>query len=184
MHAIGIFSYPQNEELPFIFFGRRFSIHRINCGIQIGLANSLKGFILYLLIFYVQPYKLFEGSNHMSDEDLLRSMEFCSDLSDEELRMIRSMAEEVNLAVGEYVIEENKPCDFIYIIADGSVEVTKSGAHIVMLKKGDAIGELSFLDKHLPSASVCAREDTTLVMISHRELDKLMKKNLGKDQGH
>ena len=104
-------------------------------------------------------------------------MEFCRDLSDEELRMIRSTAEEVNLAVGEYVIKENKPCDFIYIIADGSVEVTKSGAHIVVLKKGDTIGELSFLDKRLPSASVCAREDTTLVMISHRDLDKLMKKN-------
>jgi CRP-like cAMP-binding protein len=113
----------------------------------------------------------------MSVEDLLRKMEFCRDLSNEELRMIQSTAEEVSLAVGEYLIKENKPCDFIYIIVDGSVDVTKSGAHIVALEKGDAIGELSFLDKRLPSASVRAREDTTLVMIPHRELENLMKKN-------
>lgn len=111
----------------------------------------------------------------MSLEKLLKNMEFCSDLSGGELGMIQSIAEEVKLSAGEYVIKENKPCDFIYIIADGSVEVTKSGAHIVSLEKGDAIGELSFLDKKLPSASVRAREDATLVMIPHRELDRLMK---------
>jgi CRP-like cAMP-binding protein len=113
----------------------------------------------------------------MSVERLLKDMEFCSALSDKELRKIGAIAEEVNLGAGEYIIKENKPCDFIYIIADGSVEVTKSGAHIVALESGDAIGELSFLDNGLPSASVRAREDTALVMIPHRELEKLMKKD-------
>lgn len=113
----------------------------------------------------------------MSLEKLLRSMDFFSDLSGRELRMIQSIAEEAKLAVGEYVINEDKPCDFIYIIEDGGVEVTKSGAHIVTLKSGDTIGELSFLDKRPPSASVRAIEDTTMVMIPHKELNHLMKEN-------
>ena len=107
-------------------------------------------------------------------KELLRDVDFLHALSAGELDKISAVSYETRFDDGDVVVEENKPCDSIFIIVSGSVKVVKSAALILVLSEGSTIGELSFLDLGLPSASVVAQEDTMMVRIPHTEFTKIM----------
>lgn len=107
-------------------------------------------------------------------KELLRDVDFLHALSAGELDKISAVSYETKFDAGDVVVEENKPCDSIYIIISGSVKVVKGDALIIVLNEGSTIGELSFLDLGLPSASVVAREETMMVRIPHTDFGKIM----------
>lgn len=61
------------------------------------------------------------------------------------------------LAPGELLIEEGKASEWLYFVLDGAFVVsTRTMASVAVLKAGDVIGEISFVDARPPSASVRA----------------------------
>lgn len=66
---------------------------------------------------------------------------------------------------GETLIEAGREVRDLYFVTDGSLAVTVHGASIATLTLGDVIGEMSFVEKRLPSASVSAIDSARLLAV-------------------
>lgn len=113
----------------------------------------------------------------MEDIALLKRISFFNDLSSTELMEINKVTERAVYRQGEVVVKEGTACDAFYIIKEGTVKVVKDGRDIVTIENGEPIGELSFIDKGLRSATVIALENTVLIKISSDKFTELMEKD-------
>lgn len=112
----------------------------------------------------------------MEDIAILRKIPFFRNLSTHELMNINMIAERATFSAGEDIVKEGTPCDALYIIKEGSVQVHREGKQLVTIDKDEAFGEVSFVDKGARSATVTARADTVLVKIPADSLEKLLSK--------
>ena len=67
---------------------------------------------------------------------------------------------------GEEIIVEGELDDSFYIIVNGSVTVRKGAKDLRTLDKGDCFGEMGYLAKTKRTATIIAREDTSLLKIN------------------
>jgi len=113
--------------------------------------------------------------------DELRSIQFFSEMSKRDLRMITRFAAIKNQSRGEIVIREGTIADTFYIIQKGKVAITKKfedGEEMVLAVhyNGDFFGEMALLDQGPRSASAVALEPTILLEISRVDFAILLKK--------
>jgi CRP/FNR family cyclic AMP-dependent transcriptional regulator len=74
--------------------------------------------------------------------------------------MIRH-GKKMSLAPGTVLIEQGKPTDCLYFVLHGTFEVYTPGTpRIALLKVGDVVGEISFVDSRPPTASVRAEVES------------------------
>ena len=64
--------------------------------------------------------------------------------------------------------------DRLYIILDGAVEITRDGVSVARLKPGAAVGEISFLQDALTTASAVAAEPTRCLAFPTKALRALL----------
>jgi CRP-like cAMP-binding protein len=85
-----------------------------------------------------------------------------------------------SVIAGSVLIQERKAIDSLFILLDGQLSVTvggNKGRHITNLLPGEIVGEISFVDKHPPSASVSATVNSQVLAISR----ELLSAKLAKD---
>jgi cyclic nucleotide-binding protein len=75
------------------------------------------------------------------------------------------------------IVKENEAAEKIFLIVDGEAEVKIKGKKISTLKKGNFIGEISFLTGELPSADVVAASNTKVIGWEKVKLKKFIEKN-------
>jgi len=93
-------------------------------------------------------------------------------LSDTDIEwMIREGARQ-RIPAGSVLIREGQPIDALYIILDGSVEVSGTGVAgtAIRLGCGEVVGEMSFIDARPPSATVTAAEGLVVLGIPRKSL--------------
>ena len=113
--------------------------------------------------------------------DELRNIQFFSEMSKRDLRMITRFATTKNQRRGEIVIREGTAADTFYIIQKGKVAITKKfedGEEMVLAVQyeGDFFGEMALIDQGPRSASAVALEPTVLLEISRADFAILLKK--------
>ena len=112
---------------------------------------------------------------------LIRNVALFSKLNDEELDELFSIAEPMRIRKDEIIIAEDHECEYLYIIIEGYVRVVcrKEGGEqlLTLLEKGDSLGEISFIDREMPSASAIAQEDCKVLAFSHKELSRFLHYN-------
>ena len=73
---------------------------------------------------------------------------------------------------GQIIFEEGSNGDWIYVVEEGKVEISKNvdGQKIVIekLKEGDVFGELAYIDK-TPRSSTATAKGTTVIGIIDRD---------------
>lgn len=111
--------------------------------------------------------------------EILKRLDFFSELSPNELSKLSSIADEVAFKAGEKIVEEGKYCASLFIVKEGCVRVKKGEALDVLLGEGNPVGELSFIDKELPSATVIAEQNSTLIRIPSEAFEYLIKEDKG-----
>ena len=77
----------------------------------------------------------------------------------------------------KHIIKENEDAERIFLLVDGEADVRIKEKKISTIKKGNFIGEMSFLTGHLPSADVFASAQTKVVGWKKEKLKELMKKD-------
>jgi len=115
----------------------------------------------------------------MKTVEILRRSILFNDFIPEELVLLEEICETVHFISGESVYNENTVADALYIIKYGTVGIWKNGAHgteeeVCELSTFGHFGEKSFIDGKLHAQSVICRENTTLLKIYYKDLDKFL----------
>ena len=114
----------------------------------------------------------------------LRSIPLFSEVSDEDLETISSLLIERRFPKNKTLVEEGLPGDFMYVIREGRVKVTKLSGDgrekiLEMLETGDFFGEMSLLDSAPRSASVKALTDVRILALARNDFLNVLQRSSG-----
>jgi CRP/FNR family cyclic AMP-dependent transcriptional regulator len=106
----------------------------------------------------------------MSVSLLLKRVQLFANLDEDELEQLAAICTEEQVQPGEMIMEQNTTGTEMYIVADGAAEVFVQGLSdarsLVVLGKGQVIGEMALIDQGYRSASVKAtKQGATLYRI-------------------
>ena len=100
--------------------------------------------------------------------DTLRSLGFFKNFSDVELWEVLRISEWRKIPKSEYILREDESGSSFYVIAQGTVRVSKQGRLLSLLQRGDCFGEMAhLLDRDFKrSTDVIAKSDVVLIEIN------------------
>jgi CRP-like cAMP-binding protein len=118
----------------------------------------------------------------MSISNLLKRVQLFANLQTDELDQLAAICQEKTVIASETIISQNTTGNEMYIVARGSVEVYIQGLNdersLVVLGKGQVIGEMALIDQGYRSASVrTTREGADLYLIESDAFYKLCEEN-------
>lgn len=90
-------------------------------------------------------------------------------LEDEDVDWLVAAGERREIQPGDVLIHEGSPCDQLFLILNGELEVSVaalSSQAIALLATGEVVGEMAFIDGQPPSATVTALEPSIVLAIS------------------
>ena len=105
-----------------------------------------------------------------------------SSFSLDELSVLAKHTSFVHLQRGEYLFMEGDQGTFMGFVVSGVLEVQKSTSGgervpLARLTKGSSIGEMAIIDQSVRSATVIAKQATTMVTLTEKGFDLLAEKN-------
>jgi len=104
----------------------------------------------------------------------LRSMPLFRDCTDDELRQIDAVADEVTVPSGRSLVRQGELGREFVIIIEGSATVDRDGTVVATLGEGAHFGELALLVDHPRNATVTAATDLKLQVIDRRGFQNLL----------
>jgi CRP/FNR family transcriptional regulator/CRP/FNR family cyclic AMP-dependent transcriptional regulator len=112
--------------------------------------------------------------------DTLRMIPLLSDVGAEDMDSLASLLIERRFPKHKTIVEEGAPGDYMYIIVEGRVKVTKLSGDgrekiLELLDAGDFFGEMSLLDEAPRSASVKALSDVRILALARNDFLNLMR---------
>lgn len=102
----------------------------------------------------------------------LRYLKFFRDFSDDQITEVVDASEWYDFEQGETIVAEGEIETSFYIITKGGVEVQKDGVSIGRMYQGDCFGEIAFITQEPRLATIVARTDVSLMVVSGSLLDK------------
>jgi len=123
---------------------------------------------------------LFSRKNKAADESLefMKNTPVFEDLSNREIKIIRSLCHVRHYKKDEHVFREGEPGVGMYIIMEGSVEIYRSDEdyyrEYAVLEQGDFFGEIALLDDLPRTASARARSYSVLLGFYRPDLLSLL----------
>ena len=108
--------------------------------------------------------------------DSLRTIPLFAAVGDDDLEAIAELLIERRIPKGQTIIEEGLAGDYMYVIVEGQVKVTKLSGDgrekiLGLLGPGDFFGEMSLLDNSVRAASVKSMAETRILALS-RQIDE------------
>ena len=96
----------------------------------------------------------------------LRFLAFFKDFSDDQITEVVNASEWKEFSKGDIIVTEGEQETAFYIIAKGGVEVMKNDRVVGIMKQGDCFGEIAFLTHQPRNATIVARTEVSLMMVS------------------
>jgi len=113
----------------------------------------------------------------MEDIRLLKNLGLFKGLATLDIVRINKLVKRVSFEKGQEIVKEGTACDSIFFVKEGSVNVMRNGKKIASIGSGHPVGEVSFVDKGLRSATVIADADCSLLKMPVAALERLMKED-------
>ncbi len=111
----------------------------------------------------------------------LKKIHLFHGLEDDELEVIANELVEMQIPKGGVVFPQGGKADSFYLIYGGSVRIVRKQNNkefqLAVLVKNDYFGEMALVEKRLRSGTVTAVADTSLLVLSRKDFDKLYKSN-------
>ncbi|MCA9977340.1 MAG: cyclic nucleotide-binding domain-containing protein [Chloroflexota bacterium] len=114
--------------------------------------------------------------------ELFKRVQLFNGLTPAEMDAVAAICTELKVTPGDQIIQQNTTGTQMYVVAEGAVEVYIQGLEnarsLVVLGKGQVIGEMALIDQGYRSASVRAtKEGATLYLIESGDFYKLCQEN-------
>lgn len=119
----------------------------------------------------------------MENMELLKNIFLFKDLTTMELLQFNKILKTMRVEKGETILKEGETGDKMYIIKSGSVNVyvedprTERKRLLAILGKEDHFGEIALFSDNTRSATVVARDDTDLLILSREQLENILSKD-------
>ena len=111
----------------------------------------------------------------------LKKIHLFQGLEEEELAAIAAEMDEVQYAKGDVIFEQAGKADNFYLIYGGSVRIVrkqnKKSYELARLVREDYFGEMALIANRRRSATATALTDTSLLVLSRADFEKLFKKD-------
>jgi len=101
--------------------------------------------------------------------EVLKGMQMFRYLSYRELVRVMNVAETVEYAAGAEIFKEQQPGDSMYVVMSGSVKLSKAGATIAELTKGQHFGEMALVDRSVRSLTALAGDKPVRLAVMRRK---------------
>lgn len=109
-----------------------------------------------------------------------KALFFLSILSDSDVEWLIRSGTKSLLAKGAVLVHEGQPTDWLYFVLDGEFEVfTRRAPRVAILKSGEVVGEISFIDSRPPTASVKALVESRVAAIPRSALTTKLREDAG-----
>lgn len=114
--------------------------------------------------------------------DLLIDIPIFDTLKSDELRIISRYMNFMDFEPRETIFKEGEKGDYVCFVTEGSLDVLKKsekGKEVVIasLGRGRSIGEMSVIDDFPRSATVKARNRSTLIILTRKGFDQLLEQH-------
>jgi len=104
---------------------------------------------------------------------ILKNLPLFKDLTDDELIAVAEIVQPMEFEYGEIIIREGDKGDSLFVIIEGSVEVSRTDGYdnisLNIFSEGAYFGEMSLFDDHLRSATIKALEYTLCFNIAKED---------------
>ncbi len=108
-----------------------------------------------------------------TDVDRLARLPLFGELDAYDLGHVAGWLRDVELAPGDILIRQGAMPDDVYVLEDGTVEVTRDGERIATLGAGDVVGEIALVDPQRRTATVQAATPVRAVALNLRDLPEM-----------
>jgi len=109
-----------------------------------------------------------------------KALFFLGILSDSDIEWIIRNGSKTRVLKGSVLIHQGKPTDSLFFVLDGEFEVfTSKAPHLAVLKAGEIMGEISFVDSRPPTASVKAMMESQVGVVPRALLASKLKDDTG-----
>lgn len=101
-------------------------------------------------------------------------------LEHEDIEWLIEEGEQLLIPANHHLIDKGKDIDQMYVVLDGELgiyDLTTSKKPFSIIGQGEILGELSFIDRLPPSATVISNEASELLSISKQAIEKKLKKD-------
>jgi bacteriocin-type transport-associated protein len=140
------------------------------------------------------------GRSKIAQNQSVRDMLFIlGELNDSDIDWMMATGSQLQIAANTVLIHQGGPVDALYILLSGSMAVSVAedyrnplarafaaldssetpGREIARLSKGEIIGETPFVDGRLPSATIKALENSTVLAIKRQQLAAKLQQDVG-----
>ena len=102
--------------------------------------------------------------------EFIRSLNFYSKLSDEEIRQISALACREKYDTGDYVFSENDPGKKLYVVVEGKLQLELAGRAVTTFVPGELFGEIAFINGSIRSGSVKSLTPSTVICLNGEDL--------------
>jgi CRP-like cAMP-binding protein len=93
------------------------------------------------------------------------------EFEDDDIEWLARTGRKLRLEEGRTLIREREPIDSVYIVTDGSFAVrTAGGGEVARVGSGEVLGEISYVDRRPPTATVTALESSGVIAIDRAAL--------------
>lgn len=114
--------------------------------------------------------------------DYLINISLFDELSPNELTITADYMNFFEFEKGKILFKEGDPGDYVCFVVEGAVDILKMSATgqkavIATLTRGSTLGEMSIIDNIARSATVKARKNSTLVLLSRKGFNTILDKH-------
>lgn len=108
---------------------------------------------------------------------LIEKVPLFSKLSKKGLEDVAHLADELDLPAGKVMATEGDRGREFFVLLDGEADVTRGGKSVNRLGSGDFFGEIALVT-HMPrTASVTAKDNVRVLVITERDFNSLLKRS-------
>lgn len=112
--------------------------------------------------------------NRSEKVEMLQGIPLFSHLTKKQLAEVARHSDELQVDAGHVLARAGELGHELFVIVDGTATVSRNGSTLAQLGRGDAVGEMSLLDRQPRSADVVADGPMAVLVISGREFKPLL----------
>ncbi len=172
----GLYEYLGDEDIARMLSGPdldRVPGHLVEMANQGGGKDNITAIVVQVSGDDARPQEAAELNHTLA---ILRQVPLCRDLSQQQLVRMMNLTSVLHLAKGHAIFRENDDGDQLFVIVEGSVDLSVGGAVLATLSEGDHFGEMALLGASPRSATAVATEPAKLLSISRSDFHQLLRK--------